>query len=68
MLDCLLVFFLLLVALVFEGGGSEGGGSPPPPPAARTGAGEGAATSAIENIASVNNLITSLIMRASCFP
>src|SRR5882757_10004637 len=64
--DCLLAFFFALcAALVLEAGGSDEGGSPPP--AARTGVGEGAAISAIENIASVTNLITSLIMRASRF-
>src|SRR6202453_208620 len=75
MLECLLAFLArwLWVALVREVGG--GGDSsppptpPPPPPAAKAGVNEGAATSAIENVASAANLmIIQLAMPTSCIP
>src|ERR1700731_66359 len=70
MLECLLAFlaFWLGVSLVPE---EEGGDSPtpPPPPAAKAGVNEGAATSAIENVASAANLmIIQLAMQTSCIP
>src|SRR5450631_2768662 len=74
MLECLLAFLArwLWVALVPE---AEGGDSPapptppPPPPAAKAGVNEGAATSAIENVASAANLmIIQLAMQTSCIP
>src|SRR5258708_25007434 len=77
MLDCLLGFFLVLwvdftaLDLVSGGGEEEAGGSPPPPPpppAANAGTTGGAAISAIEKIASVTQLVVTLIMYASCFP
>src|SRR6266851_5614870 len=40
---------------------------PPPPPAAKAGVSQGAVLSAIRNVANVPSLITSLIIRASCF-
>src|ERR1700689_524705 len=74
MLECLLAFLArwLWVALVPE---AEGGDSPtpptppPPPPAAKAGVNEGAATSAIENVASAANpIIIQLAMQTSCIP
>src|SRR6266849_3657628 len=40
---------------------------PPPPPAAKAGVSQGAVLSAIRKVANVPSLITSLIIRASCF-
>src|ERR1700722_18797112 len=71
MLECLLAFlaFWLWVALVPEAEGGDSPTPPTPPPAAKTGVNEGAATSAIENVASVANLmIIQLAMQTSCVP
>src|ERR1700685_789123 len=74
MLDCLLAFLALWlwVALVPEAAGGDSPTPPtppPPPPAAKAGVNEGAATSAIENVASAANLmIIQLAMQTSCIP
>src|SRR6185437_3153145 len=73
MLECLWAFLArwLWVALVpeAEGGDSPNPPTPPPPPAAKAGVNEGAATSAIENVASAANLmIIQLAMQTSCIP
>src|ERR1700693_1632624 len=71
MLECLLAFLArwLWVALVPEAEGGDSPTPPPPPPAAKAGVNEGAATSAIENVASAANLmIIQLAMQTSCIP
>src|ERR1700733_10301389 len=71
MLECLLAFLARWpwVALVPEAEGGDSSTPPPPPPAAKAGVNEGAATSAIENVASAANLmIIQLAMPTSCIP